>query len=295
MMATRRTPRSMRNKKKKRNEFELEDDDDNVDLANEEVDPFGGRATTEELKEYGSFGAYHEEYQDATQNVDERPAAPTKPTKPKVSKVGVDEDTEFDPYKRTIFGVGEEGEMLVHGVTIPDRFKRYFYESEAERVRRMKRKGPTQEEKEAEERYRKEEALMMRQKPLSTHNWKRDGVDYPFTRRQRRVSVLLEQALNDSSAMLGKLNLWFGDVEVSASMRTAKIRWNCAQQDQTKIAQYQRELQRLAPQLRYAVTQSVSLKYSPELVFVYDDGTRERTRMETEAVLERLEKLLKKE
>src|SRR3989338_2579854 len=109
MMATRRTPRSMRNKKKKRNEFELEDDDDNVDLANEEVDPFGGRATTEELKEYGSFGAYHEEYQDATQNVDERPAAPTKPTKPKVSKVGVDEDTEFDPYKRTIFGVGEEG------------------------------------------------------------------------------------------------------------------------------------------------------------------------------------------
>ncbi|MDP2437447.1 MAG: ribosome-binding factor A [archaeon] len=106
------------------------------------------------------------------------------------------------------------------------------------------------------------------------------------------MSVLLEQALSDSSDLLGGMRVWFGAVEVSASMRIAKVRWNCMHTEQDKIAQLQKELQRMGPKFRYAITQNIRLKYSPELVFIYDDGARERTRIETESALRKLEQLM---
>jgi ribosome-binding factor A len=103
---------------------------------------------------------------------------------------------------------------------------------------------------------------------------------------------MLETAINDSSALLGKLPVWLGDVSVSVSIRVATIKWTCTDPSAANIQKYQRALEKLAPQFRYEITQKVRMKYSPELRFVFDDGTRERTRIETDMVITALERIV---
>ena len=291
-MASKRKPHSQRKSQNKKLEptarppRDADDHDSSDELFEgppDDFDPFGGPATREELTEYGAKGSYEEVYYGDGESAS---ASTSEPLRTFVNK-----HSEIKDLPR--IEAADEGGISVDGITIPGKFRKYFYESEAERARRLKQRTPSQEQVEAEESFRRQEAQMHKQqKPLGSRDWRVDEFDWPYTRRQRRVSVMLEQALNECSDMLGSSKIWFGNVEVSASLRTAKVHWNCLQRDQAKIDVFQKQLQKMAPQLRYEITQRVQMKYSPELVFVYNDGSRERTRIETEMALSKIEKIM---
>jgi ribosome-binding factor A len=187
---------------------------------------------------------------------------------------------------------GESGEMLVGGTFVPSKYRHFFLGE--------KRHHEWKRSKQEEERYRRAQLRAVQRSDNTSSakkRWQRDMMDWPFTRRQRRVSVLLEGALVDTLATLTDElpgRIWFGQVLVNKSLRKAKVMWNTSGDAET-VAIVSETLAKLAPKIRYEVTQRVRLKYSPELVFERDDGARELRRIEAEQRIEALGYLLEQE
>mmetsp|Transcript_22211 Transcript_22211/g.33051 ORF Transcript_22211/g.33051 Transcript_22211/m.33051 type:complete len:358 (-) Transcript_22211:39-1112(-) len=168
-------------------------------------------------------------------------------------------ETSFDRYG---------ADLKVNGVNVPYRYRSLFLPQDDDN-----KKSPAAS-RQKEERYRRK-ALRLAKRHNSAKSWRRDEEDFPFTRRQMRVGKMVGDALLQLASGVRSIqaSIAFGTVEMSVSLRKAKVHWNCLDPTPENVEKAQKELEEAKPDLRAALASSVSLKYVPELVFIYDDGT----------------------
>ncbi len=114
--------------------------------------------------------------------------------------------------------------------------------------------------------------------------FKRDPVDTEMTIRQKRVSMLVQEALEKVLAVDFEHEkvpeLFVEGVEMSVDMRCCKILWGS---DAEGVEGF---LHRQGPTIRMMLTKRVQLKYSPTLDFVRTDFDKKQARVE--AILEEM-------
>jgi ribosome-binding factor A len=90
-------------------------------------------------------------------------------------------------------------------------------------------------------------------------------------------------ALSESSVITSGV-VDFAKVEVSRDLLHAKVFWNAPE---TMVPLAQRELERATPAIRHLVTQSVHMKYSPEITFVRE--TKSQVQQEVLEIMKKVE------
>lgn len=109
--------------------------------------------------------------------------------------------------------------------------------------------------------------------------FKRDPVDESQTVRQRRVGLLVQDALQRVIAEEFEHESVPGfsveQVQMTVDLKKAKVLWNALESDQ-KVKSF---LHRTQAHLRRAVTERVQLKFSPELVWIHSDHLNKHARV----------------
>ena len=109
--------------------------------------------------------------------------------------------------------------------------------------------------------------------------FKRDPVDTEMTIRQKRVSMLVQEALEKVLAVDFEHEavpaLFIEGVEMSVDMRRCKILWGSEEKGADGF------LHRMGPTIRMMLTKRVQLKFSPTLEFVRTDFEKKHVRVDT--------------
>lgn len=201
--------------------------------------------------------------------------------------------------------VDDEDRLMVGNVVVPSKWEKWVLEPEADHRRRHGRLRVQEERRklwmeqnggknvrvkgEARTRWRIEDnndnnddAGNHDQDAEMQMGGKSEFESQGLTIRQKRVGRAVEGALeavfkSELEHLSVPLGLSVERVWIHRDMRSAKVAWSCSMSGEKEevlkkhVAEAGKWLQRMKPVIRYAVTQRVQLKFSPQLEFVRVD------------------------